>query len=114
MQGLLGYDDLGGTLENFQISLMVPIEVPIHKYFSGPQHYNSAIEAHSTPAKSPTELRMQRFRASSPDRLAMAEVEAGRECHVFVGFSVSCGTVDDINLMRNISDSHSLGSVRSC
>ena len=25
---------------NFAISLMVPIEVPIHKYFSEPQNYN--------------------------------------------------------------------------
>ena len=31
---------LGGNLGNFFISLMVPIEVPIHKYFSEPQNYN--------------------------------------------------------------------------
>ena len=31
---------LGGNLGNFNISLMVPIEVPIQKYSSGPQHYN--------------------------------------------------------------------------
>ena len=31
---------LGGTLGDFKISLVVLIEVPIRKYFSGPQHYN--------------------------------------------------------------------------
>ena len=31
---------LGGNLGNFLISFMIPIEVPIHKYFSEPQNYN--------------------------------------------------------------------------
>ena len=31
---------LGGNLGNFLTSLMVPIEVPIHKYLSEPQNYN--------------------------------------------------------------------------
>ena len=29
-----------GNVGNFKISLMVSIEVPIHKYSSGPQNYN--------------------------------------------------------------------------
>ena len=31
---------LGGTLDVFYYSLMVPIEEPIHKYFQGPRNYN--------------------------------------------------------------------------
>ena len=33
------YGKLGGTLGNVSISLMGSIEVPIQKYFSGPQNY---------------------------------------------------------------------------
>ena len=39
---------LGGNLRNFKISLMVPIEVPIHKYFSGPQNYNPGGNTYTT------------------------------------------------------------------
>ena len=33
---------LGGSLGNCLSSLMVPVEVPIHKYFSGPRNYHPA------------------------------------------------------------------------
>ena len=33
---------LGGSLGDFTISFMVPLEVPFQKYFKGPQNYNPA------------------------------------------------------------------------
>ena len=35
---ILSSNYLGGNLGNFLISFMVLMEVPIHKYFSGPQN----------------------------------------------------------------------------
>ena len=35
---------LGGNLGNLKISLMVSIEVRIHKHFSGPQNYNPGVD----------------------------------------------------------------------
>ena len=37
---------LGGTLGNLKLFSIVPIEVPIHTYFTGPQNYHLVVYVH--------------------------------------------------------------------
>ena len=70
---------LGGTLGDVKICFMVSIEVPIYRYFSGPQNYNPEYEPFGHSATEPLRS-LQSFTRS--------EIMRDSAAHLGLGFRV--------------------------